>query len=142
MHAANFLVYWSRAVDVCRGIIMMMSADDMGLQAVAGKMKGYTALHLICQNSDRLFKKTELAELMLMRRAKVDPRPVHVHTPFLFAVGTGMVYVAKVLVNHGCDVTAETLVFEGKPRRNAADTCMNVAGQASSSGSMKEYPCV
>ena len=142
MHAANFLVYWSRAVEVCRGLIMMMTGDDMGLQAVAGKMVGYTALHLICQNSDRRFKKAELAELMLRRRAKVDPRTVHGHTPFLFAVGTGLVDVAKVLVGYGCDVYAETSMSQGKPRRNAADMCMNVARDATSSGSMKEYPWV
>ena len=98
-------------------------------------MRGYTALHLICQNSDRRkCAKAELAAIMLRRRAKVDPQTDNGATPFLFAVGTGLVDVAKVLVSHGCDVEAETTASQGKPRRNAGDLCW------SSSRSM--YECL
>ena len=61
MNAANFLVYWTRAVETCRGLIDMMSEDELNLETVDGPMRGYTALHFICQNSDRRKMKAELA---------------------------------------------------------------------------------
>ena len=133
MHAANFLVYWTRAVETCRGLIDLMSQEELNLAAVGGTMRGYTALHLICQNSDRRKLKSDLASIMLRRGAKVDPKTPNGSTPFLFAVGTGMVDVVEVLVEHWCDVDAETTGSENKPRRNAGDMCW------SSSGSIHEY---
>ena len=134
MHACDFLVYWTKAFETCRGLIAQMQPEELDLAAVGRNMVGYTALHLICQNSDRTKRKAELAEIMLRRGAKVDPRTeASGSTPFHFAVGTGIVDVVKVLVLHRCDVDAETIERQGKPRRNAADMCW------SSSGSMHEY---
>ena len=36
MHAANFLVYWTRAVETCRGLIDLMSQEELNLAAVGG----------------------------------------------------------------------------------------------------------
>ena len=127
MHACNFLVYWTKAVETVRGLIDLMSPQELDLAAVGGNMVGYTALHLICQNSDRRRLKAELAAIMLRRGAKVDPRTeLSGSTPFLFAVGTGLVDVVEVLVEHRCNLTAETTARDGKPRRNAADVLVVV----------------
>ena len=78
--------------------------------------------------------KAGLAELLLRRGAKVDAKAPNGNTPFLFAVDTGLVDVARNLVEEGsCDVHATTFEQEGKPKRNAADMCW------SSSGNMKRY---
>ena len=136
MHAANFLVYWSHAVPTVRGLIEKMSAADVNLAATGGRCIGYTALHLVCQNSDRMKKKAELTELLLRRGAKVDARTPTGSTPFLFAAGTGVVDVAQVLVSIGdCDIRAETSGQPGKPRRNAAGMCWGVFYQHG------EVPC-
>ena len=36
MHACNFLVYWTKAVETCRGLIALMSTEQLNLAAVGG----------------------------------------------------------------------------------------------------------
>jgi len=54
-------VHWDQAWRCCVGFIGMMSDEGLRAKATSGRMKGYTAFHMVCNGSDRAFKCTRLA---------------------------------------------------------------------------------
>ena len=94
-------------------------------------MKGYSALHLCCNGSDREFKRVEVVQLLIDRDADLESCNDKGLNAWLIASGTGVADIAMALSQAGCDIFATTP--EGT---NAADRCQQ------SSSQMYTYHCV
>ena len=127
-HAIQTTVYWSQGIRVCRGLINMMSSERLGAKTLGGRPVGYTALHLACNGSDRLFKRYIIVEMLLKRKADVNARDNNERTPLHLAAGTGVMEPAKLLVAAKADIHARDCF--GK---NALDKSYG------SSGTMTKY---
>ncbi|MCP4244833.1 MAG: ankyrin repeat domain-containing protein [bacterium] len=97
-HAIQATLYWEHAWRVVEGLIGMM--DEAGLRAKTrgGRPQGWAALHLCCNGSDRDFRRAGLVASLLRARADVEQRDESGSTPLLRAVGTGVVDVARQLL--------------------------------------------
>ena len=122
-HAIQSTVYWTMGIKVCRGLINMMSDDGLRAKTTAGRPAGYTALHLACNGSDRLFQRHIIVDMLLRRHADVDARDANLRTPLHHAAGTGVVEQARCLVAAMADVHALDNV--GK---NPMDKCLGSSG--------------
>ena len=65
-----------------------------------------------------IFNQTRLIEFLLAREAKLDVRDSEGRTPFLNAVAAGQVESARLLLNHGADISATDLLMK---------TCVHIA---------------
>lgn len=65
-----------------------------------------------------MFNQTKFIELLLAREAKVNARDGEGRSPFLNAVAAGHVESARVLLQHGADITATDLLMK---------TCVHIA---------------
>ena len=124
MHAVGATVHWDLAWRCAIGLMNMMSDVCLRRKAVGGRMKGYTALHICCNNSDRAFKKAHLATLLIGRGVDLEATNDKGLTPWLMAAGTGVVDVAMALSQAGCNITATTP--EGQ---NVVDRCAGSSTQ-------------
>ena len=97
-HAIQATVYWSQGIRVCRGLINRMSSDRLRAKTTGGRPAGYTALHLACNGSDRLFERHIIVDMLLKRQAEVNARDDGGRTPLHHAAGTGVLEQAKLLV--------------------------------------------
>ena len=123
-HAIQATVHWTKAHDVCRGLMMMMDDQLLRAKTRGGRPAGYTALHLASNNSDRIFERRFLVDCLLKRDADVNARDLQGRTLLHLAAGTGVVDVAKVLVRHGADMHAVD-----NAGKNALDRAMGCSGQ-------------
>jgi hypothetical protein len=130
-HAIQATVYWSQAHKVVRGLVPMMKKDRLGAKTTSGRPKGWTALHMAANGSDREMVRSHLCELLLQHGVDVDVVDDQGRTPLHLAAGTGVVDTAKVLLAAGADV--EHLDFKG---RNCLDKCHG------SSGTMRKCPAL
>ena len=105
-HAIQATVYWSQGIRVCRGLINRMSSDRLRAKTTGGRPAGYTALHLACNGSDRLFERHIIVDMLLKRQAEVNARDDGGRTPLHHAAGTGVVEQAKLLVAARADLNA------------------------------------
>jgi hypothetical protein len=124
-------VYWSQAHKVVRGLVPMMYKNRLEAKTTGGRPKGWTALHMAANGSDREMVRSQLCELLLQHGVDVDVPDDQGRTPLHLAAGTGVVDTAKVLVAAGADV--EHLDFKG---RNCLDKCHG------SSGTMRKCPAL
>ena len=124
MHAMQATVHWDKAWSCCQGLIGMMTDEGLRAKATSGRMQGYSAFHMACNGSDRVFKRQNLVWLLIDRHADLECRNDKGLTPWLMAAGTGCVDVAVALSQAGCDTTAKTP--EGT---NAADRCQLSSSQ-------------
>ena len=123
-HAIQSTVHWSQGIATCRGLIDMMGDERLRAKTGGGRPAGYTALHLACNGSDRLFQRAIIVELLLQRRADPDVTDdTGGRTPLHLAAGTGVLEQAKLLVEAGADIHA--VDQNGK---NALDKCMRGSG--------------
>ena len=102
----------------------MMTDEGLRATATSGRMKGYSAFHLACNGSDRRFRKATIVQLLIDRDADLERTNDAGLTPWLIAVGTGVVDIAQVLCNAGCDINATE-----PSGRNAADRCSKSSSQ-------------
>ena len=130
-YAMQATVYWSQAHKVVRGLVPMMYTKRLQAKTTGGRPKGWTALHMGANGSDRETVRSQLCELLLEYGVDVDVPDDLGRTPLHLAAGTGVVDAAKVLVAAGADVYH--LDLKG---RNCLDKCEK------SSGTMKECPAV
>ena len=118
MHAMQATVHWESAWRCCIGLIMMMPDERLRATATGGRMKGYTALHMACNGSDRSFRRPHVVRLLVSRNADLEARTEKGLTPWLLATATGVVDTAMALCQAGCDVFAVT-----PGGQNALDRC-------------------
>ena len=64
---------------------------------------GWTALHFVCDGSDRSLQKADIAKLLIARKADIEAELPSGTTPVLQAAATGIVDVLQVLVAAGAD---------------------------------------
>ena len=128
-YALQATVYWSKAEAIVRQLIPMMTLERLQAKTTGGRPKGYTALHMAANGSDKLMVRAQLCQLLLDRRVHVDPEDDQGRTPLHLAAGTGVLDTVKVLVAAGANV--HHLDAVGK---NCLDKC------SGSSGQMKECP--
>jgi hypothetical protein len=122
-HAIQSTVHWSQGIAACRGLIDMMSGKRLQAKTKGGRPAGYTALHLACNGSDRIFQRHKIVELLLQRNADVNALDDKGRTPLHHAAGTGVLEAAKLLVEAGAVVDA--VDDFGK---NALDKCKGSSG--------------
>ena len=124
MHAMQATVHWEPAWRCCVGLMGMMSDDGLRAKAIGGRMKGYSAFHMACNGSDRVFKRQNLVCLLIDRHADLECRNDKGLTPWLIAAGCGGVDTAMALSQAGCDIFATT-----PTGTNAADRCAKSSTQ-------------
>ena len=129
-YAIQCMVFWSKAVCVIRGLVDMMDEERLRAKIPPeARCPGYSALHLCAHGSDKNRERWRVAELLIRRRCEVNGLDANQRTPLLLAAGTGVVDVAKVLVEARADLTARD-----KNGKNAMDKAV------ASSGSMRLFP--
>ena len=132
-HCVEAMVHWDQAWKICNALIQKMAASQEGVkclraQTLKGQPPHRTALHMLSCNSDRALKKAEMALFRAQAANEVDPLDDQGRTPLMHAVGTGLVDVAKALVQAGADPNLQS--HDGR----------NIANRAhGSSGMMSEW---
>jgi ankyrin repeat protein len=101
----------------------MMPRKRLQAKTQGGRPEGYTALHLACNGSDRIFQRHTIVELLLRRNADVNALDDKGRTPLHHAAGTGVLEAAKLLVGAGAVIDA--VDDAGK---NALDKCTGSSG--------------
>ena len=123
-YAIQCMVFWSKAVCVVRGLVDMMDEERLRAKIPPeSRCPGYSALHLCAHGSDRLRQRWRVAELLLHRRCEVNSVDANQRTPLLLAAGTGVVDVARVLVEARADLTARD-----RNGKNAMDKAVASSG--------------
>ena len=105
-YAIQATVYFSHAWKAARGLMACMSPAALDRPLAAGRLRGFTALHLLASGSDRELRRASLVQHMLAKRANVDVRDHQNRTPLLLAVGTSVTDVAQELIKGGADIRA------------------------------------
>ena len=105
MHAADAITYCSRAVQVTKDALLVLSPSTLMITAksTGSQPTGWTALHFACDGSDRDFQKAEIVAKLLEARADVNSREAKGNTPLLVAAGSGLTDVCEVLIFGGAD---------------------------------------
>ena len=80
---------------------MVMNSGTVGTQPA-----GYTCLHFACDGSDKGFKRKDIVEKLLEKKAELEARDAKGNTPLLTAAGTGVSDVMRLLVRQRADVNA------------------------------------
>ena len=130
-HAVQSTIHWDMGHHVVRGLIPMMGQNWLRAKTEGGRPWSWTALHMLCNGSDCMFQRGELASLLITADAEVDVETAEGRTPFMMAAGTGVVHQAEALSQAGCNVHATCWLG-----RNAADRALK------SSSMMGRYPCL
>ena len=130
-HCIEAMVHWDQAWKIGAALIETMAASHDGEKWLRAKtQKGQpshrTALHMLSCNSDRALRKAELAFLLAGKAKEVDPVDDQGRTPLMHAVGTGLLDVAKALVEAGADPHKKS--HDG---RNIANRCPGSSGTVS-----------
>ena len=122
-HCIEAMVHWDQAWKIGVALIETMAASQEGQQWLrakteAGQPSHRTALHMLSNNSDRALKKAEMVTLLAGIVQDVDPEDDQGRTPLMHAVGTGVLDIAKALVEAGAD--PHKVSHDG---RNIANRC-------------------
>ena len=125
-HCVEAMVHWDQAWKIGMALIQKMAASQLRAKTKKGQPPHRTALHMLSCNSDRALKKADLALLLVRAANEVDPLDDQGRTPLMHAVGTGLLDVAKVLVQAGAN--PKLLSHDG---RNIANRCKGSSGMMS-----------
>ena len=129
-HCVEAMVHWDQAWKIGVTLIDKMEVQWLRAKTERGQPPPphRTALHMMSCNSDRAVRKPELVVLLANKLGDVDPTDDQGRTPLMHAVGTGLLNVAKALVDARADPFKRS-----DDGRTLANRC------AASSGSVKAW---
>ena len=110
-------------------LIEMASPARLQAKTFGGRAVGYTALHFAASGSDCTHRSAHVCQVLIGKRLDVNARTPSGNTPLLLVAGTGVVDVAKVLVELRADISATA---------NNGKNCMDK--RLGTSGSMTACP--
>ena len=104
-HCVEAMVHWDQAWKIGVTLIDKMEVQWLRAKTERGQPPPphRTALHMMACNSDRAVRKPELVVLLANKVGDVDPTDDQGRTPLMHAVGTGLLNVAKALVDARVD---------------------------------------
>ena len=93
-------------LEVVRGLLEVMPVEVVDQRSGGGTPGGWSALSLVCTARDPHNERTDIARLLVAKRADLEVRNAHGATPLITACAVGFFSVARVLLDAGADAFA------------------------------------
>ena len=93
-------------LEVIRGLLAAMSVEVVDQKTGGGMQGGWSVLSLVCNGRDPHNERTDIARLLVAKRADLEVRSAHGATPLITACAVGFFSVARVLLDAGADAFA------------------------------------
>ena len=108
-------------LEVVRGLLEVMPVEVVDQRTGGGTPMRWSALSFVCNARDPHNERTEIARLLVEKRANLEVRNASGATPLITACAAGFSSVVKVLLDAGADPFATNT--RGK---NALDSCLAI----------------
>ena len=105
-HAAVQSQHRRGMLEVVRGLLEAMPVEVVDQRTGGGTPAGWSALSLVCNARDPHNERTDIAQLLVAKRADLEVRNAHGATPLITACAVGFFSVVRVLLDAGADAFA------------------------------------
>ena len=105
-HAAVQPQHRRGMIEVARGLFEAMPVDVVDQRTAGGTPVGWSDLSLVCNARDPHNERTDIARLLVAKRADLEVRNAHGATPLITACAVGFWSVVRALLDAGADAFA------------------------------------
>ena len=91
---------------IVRGLLEVMPTELVNQKTGAGTPVGWSALSLVCNGRDPHSERTDIARLLVAKRANLEVRKASDATPLVTACAVGFSSVVRILLGAGADAFA------------------------------------
>ena len=88
-------------VYVVEGLLRVMPVEVVDQVTGGGTPEGWSALSLVCNARDPHNERTDIARMLVAKRATLEVRNAHGATPLIIACAAGFSSVVRVLLDAG-----------------------------------------
>ena len=105
-HAAADSQHRRGMLEVVEGLLEAMPVEVVDQVTGGGTPVGWSALSLVCSARDPHNERTDIARLLVAKRADLEVRNAHGATPLITACAVGFLSVVRVLLDARADAFA------------------------------------